>query len=125
MLRPAEAPVGGLMTLRPHERAKLTAPPARRGRRRPEGVPHLRALYGDEVPASAAGDRELLAILELVAEAVRGPSSRGRGLSAAGLAVGSTSFAPAALSRLDLPWPLPGTEGPAPGEEREVLPLER
>jgi hypothetical protein len=24
MLRPAEAPVGGLMTLRPHERAKLT-----------------------------------------------------------------------------------------------------
>jgi hypothetical protein len=33
----------------------------------------LRALYGDEIPASAAGDPELLAILELVAKAVRGP----------------------------------------------------
>lgn len=35
----------------------------------------LRALYGRDVPSSAAGDPELLAILDLVAMAVRGPSA--------------------------------------------------
>ena len=48
----------------------------------------LRALYGRGIPSSAAGDPELLAILDLVATAVRGPSP------------GSTSWNQTQLSRV-------------------------
>jgi hypothetical protein len=45
------------------------------------GLADLRALYGHHVPASAAGDPGLQAILGLVAQAMRGPSTRADGQS--------------------------------------------
>jgi hypothetical protein len=59
----------------------------------------LRALYGRDVPTSAAGEPELLAILDLVRLAVRGPSNRAPGTALRDITLPCRHFAPFGSAR--------------------------